>query len=266
MIDKQRYAERFGRLIEPNEIVFDFDNREFGFEAVHLTGVRLYQAGYCFEIWYAENQKSPHIHIKKILYLDLEGEQLKEYKKLVLLKYSPKEYQEYLDLKLTAKHRIAEENKPHYKYKTEKKLLNIWNSELSNYAEQDLLKSAKQIRTYNPKSLPVSSNVNLKLMEKNCLWLRDTIQKEELNHSERTALMFLYLKSGEEGRKRLFEILSTKKHFSPTKTNYYLDYYIKQGKLFGISCKKLIEQGLCSCSDCSYFKINQKKIQNDKSN
>ena len=43
------------RPIEGNEIVFDVDNPELGFEAINFIGVNLYKEGYNFEIYYAES-------------------------------------------------------------------------------------------------------------------------------------------------------------------------------------------------------------------
>ena len=143
-MEKQQYAEQFGRWIKPNEIVFDVDDREKGFEAINFIGINLYNANYNFEIWYCEGGKSPHLHIKNICFLDLEGEQLQKYKTLFLFKYTPKEYREFLDLKVAGKHRIAEEDKTHYKYKTIKKLLNVWNEDKQNYVESDLYEKARQ--------------------------------------------------------------------------------------------------------------------------
>lgn len=135
----------FGRLIEPNEIVFDVDNREWGFHGINFTGINLANAGYKFEIWYSEGGKSPHLHTKNIYGLDgLTKEQLQKYKELFLLKYCPQEYRKYLDLQVAGKHRIAEENKPHYKYKTIKKLCGVWNEDKENFAEQELLEEAKK--------------------------------------------------------------------------------------------------------------------------
>lgn len=149
-MNKQQYAERFGRLIQDNEIVFDFDNREFGFHGINFTGINLYNSGYEFEIWYAQGQKSPHLHIKNIQGLEnLELEQLKEYKKLFMRKYSSRKYLKFLDIQLIGKHRIAKENETHYKYKTIKKLLGIWNENKENFAEQDLLKEAKLPKLLN---------------------------------------------------------------------------------------------------------------------
>lgn len=151
------------RFIEDNEIVFDLDDRERGFEAVNFCGINLYNAGYKFEIWYAEGQKSPHIHVKNILFLDLEGENLKNYKKLFLLKYTPREYKEFVDLSLCSKHLIAEENKPHFKYKTIKRFFNVWNENKENFAEQELIEIATQGNEYSP---VVNSGITNKIIQK----------------------------------------------------------------------------------------------------
>ncbi len=143
-MNKQEYAEQFGRLINDDEVVFDIDNREKGFEAVNFIGIALYNNEYRFEIWFCEGGKSPHLHIKNISGLDLKEEQLKQYKKLFIKKYTPEEYLQFLDVQICGKHRIATENQPHYKYKTIKKLLNVWNEDKQNYAEADLYEKAKQ--------------------------------------------------------------------------------------------------------------------------
>ena len=127
------------RLIEDNEIVFDVDNRDVGFEAINFIGINLFNEGYNFEIWYAENQKSPHLHIKNIPHLDeLNQEQLKKYKELFIKKYTPKEYLEFVDLKLCSNHLIAEENKLHYKYKTIKKLCGVFNEDKINFCDREI--------------------------------------------------------------------------------------------------------------------------------
>ena len=143
------------REISKDEIVFDVDNRDFGFEAINFIAINLYNSGYNFEIYYAEGQKSPHLHIKNIQGLeDLTPEQLKKYKELFLRKYCPVEYLPYLDFSLTAKHLIAEEHKPHFKYKNPKLLLNTWNEDKINYAEPELLsqtqQETQQDKPYNP--------------------------------------------------------------------------------------------------------------------
>lgn len=144
-MNKQQYLEQFGRLIKPNEIVFDFDSREWGFHGINFTGVNLARVGYKFEIWYAEGQQSPHLHVKDIFGLEgLGEEQLKKYKKLFMIKYSPREYLKYLDIQLTGKHRIAKENELHYKYNTIKKLCDVWNEDKENFTDPDLFEEAKK--------------------------------------------------------------------------------------------------------------------------
>ena len=142
-MDKQEYAQQFGRIIYDNEIVFDADDREKGFEAINFIGINLYNAGYKFEIWYAQGQKSPHLHVKGIKFLDLEGEQLMNFKKLFLKKYAG-DYLGIIDIKLTGRHRIAEENKPHYKYNTIKKLQAVWNEGKENYSDPDMIVDAQK--------------------------------------------------------------------------------------------------------------------------
>lgn len=144
-MNNQHYVEQFGRLIKQNEIVFDFDSRDFGFHGINFTGINLVRAGYKFEIWYAEGQQSPHLHIKNISGLEgLEQEQLRKFKKLFMRKYTPKKYLQFLDIQLTGKHRIAKENELHYKYNTIKKLCGIWNEDKENFAESELIEEAKQ--------------------------------------------------------------------------------------------------------------------------
>lgn len=133
------------RHIQDNEIVLECDNREKGFEGINFIGINLYKAEYKFEVWYAEGQKSPHIHIKDIRFLNLEGKELKKYKELFMNKYTPREYIPFSDKTLCQnKHLIAEENKPHFKYKTIKKLLSVFNEGKENFAEPDLIELSRQ--------------------------------------------------------------------------------------------------------------------------
>ncbi len=249
------------RQIEKNEIVFDIDNRKVGLEAINFIGVNLYYAGYNFEIWYAEAQKSPHLHIKNIIGLeDLNYEQLKKYKEIFIRKYTPERYLEWVDFSLCAKHLIAKENEKHYKYNTKKELLNIWNTAKSNFAEENLIKKAKKQKEFTSAPLTKFENVKIDLMEKKCLWLQNTIKKKDLSHEERSCLMFIYLKIGEEGEKRLREIMERQEDYSEKKTNYFIERYKKQGKFYGISCRKLIEKRLCKYPECSFYKKAKRKV------
>ena len=167
--EKDRWAtEKFGRLIRDNEIVFDVDDREKGTEAINFIAINLYRDGYNFEIWYAEGQKAPHLHIKGIYYLDLRGDALRKYKELILLKYCPAQYREYLDMNMAGKHRIAEEDKPHYKYKTIKKIMNIWNRDNLNWADDDIIELAKRRRivtkSIDPNAVALKDKVPITLI------------------------------------------------------------------------------------------------------
>ena len=144
MMSKQQYAESFGRWIKPNEIVFDVDDREIGKQAPYDTSLILDALGYKFEVWFAEGQKSAHIHLEIQGLEILNDEQLKRYKLFFLLTHTPICYLEILDFNLCGKHRIAEENKPHYKYHTIKKLLSVFNENKLNYADEDLIVAAKK--------------------------------------------------------------------------------------------------------------------------
>jgi hypothetical protein len=135
------------RHIETDEVIFDIDNREnHGKLCFIQTGINLVNAGYNIEIWYAEGQKQPHTHVKNIKgLLGLPKEVLKKYKQLFTEKYIPKEFWNekipdsslYLSTSL-----IAEENKPHKKYKTPKLLIQNFNQDKENVAEQELLNQA----------------------------------------------------------------------------------------------------------------------------
>ncbi len=142
----EEFPETLGRWIEPNEIIFDVDNREHGFHGINFIAINLYNDGIKFEIWFAKGGKSPHLHVKDIEGMeDLKEEQLTKYKKLFLKKYCPKEYIPYLDLQVAGRHRIATENKPHWRYKTIKELMNVWNEDKINFVDLALQEIAKSV-------------------------------------------------------------------------------------------------------------------------
>ena len=144
MMTEQEYHDlKNFRWIEKNEIVFDVDNRDVGFIAITHIACNLFNNNYGFEIYYAEGQKSPHLHLKidgltQITQID----KINRYKALFCLKYCPKKYHEELDLSFYKKRRspIARENKIHFKYGTIKKLLGIKYG--FNKIEHNLLKEA----------------------------------------------------------------------------------------------------------------------------
>jgi hypothetical protein len=134
---KQQYAEQFGRMIEQNEIVIEFDNCPLSWEAVNNTCWALVQSGYNIQLWYAQGQKCPHIHLK-----NFNVRLIPAYKKTFMKKYIPSEFQQFADFQLCSTHRIAEENKPHFKYGTEKKLIGFWNEGKENKIDLDLMQEA----------------------------------------------------------------------------------------------------------------------------
>ena len=152
------------RQIEDNEIVFDVDNRGVGFKAINFIAINLFKNGYKFEIYYAEGQKSPHLHIKGICNLELGKEQLRKYKELVLKKYTPKEYLDSVDFSLCPKHLVAEENKPHFKYKTIKKLLSTFNKDKDNFAEEKLIERVKKVK--ERKTCQEGSGITAQIIQK----------------------------------------------------------------------------------------------------
>jgi hypothetical protein len=135
------------RWIEPNEIVFDVDNRDIGFLAINAIAYSLNKDGYAFEIYYAKGQKSPHLH------LWFEKELDNNFKMNFCLLHCPSKYHEWLDVSFYEKENslIAEENKTHFKYNEKKKLLLEVNNgqfqlnEIKNIPQQNMLTSPVKI-------------------------------------------------------------------------------------------------------------------------
>lgn len=127
------------REIERNEVVFDVDNREIGFQAINEIAVRLSKEGYKFMIYYAKGQKSPHLHLKEIPKLDLlNREQLKKYKEMMLVKYTPEYALAFVDKSLCGVHCVACEEMPHFKYETEKRLIGVYNENNQNFRDEEI--------------------------------------------------------------------------------------------------------------------------------
>lgn len=137
---KNEYAEKYGRWIKDNEIVIeDLDEPELMNVMDNLS-----DEGYNLEYWKAQGQKSGHIHIKNIEGLDsLNKDELAKYKELFVKKYILELFYDDVDFQLCYKHRIAKENKIHYKYGTKKLLIKTTNKENKNKCEDDLVKQAK---------------------------------------------------------------------------------------------------------------------------
>lgn len=139
-MNKQKYAMRFGRWIEDDEIVIE----DLPEKTLFKIADKMASVGYSLEYWKADKQETGHLHIKDIKFPEkLEKQELKQYKKQVIEKYMP--YGITPDMQLIGKHRIAEENQPHYKAYGIKKLIKKWNGEKINYCEQELYFKAKRL-------------------------------------------------------------------------------------------------------------------------
>lgn len=142
------------REIAFNEIIWDIDNGELGAEGIKAVANNLTEADYRFEVYYAEGQRSPHLHIKNIPGLEkCSNEQLKVYKNEILKKYCPVKYLPFLDFNLKL---ISEENKPHFKYKTVMNLLYTSNDKNQNFCEIDILE--KTLDKIKDESKPIVKN------------------------------------------------------------------------------------------------------------
>lgn len=164
------------RMIEPDEIVIDCDNKEgLGDRGVLRMCLLLSEYGdYRIELYRADGQKSYHAHIKNIpLIADLTLEQNKKYKELLLQKVISEIRKiteapelDNIDFSLCSRHAIAEENKLHYKYGTIKKLIHISNPECENHIDREIYEQALQIKDKKLEGIEgetLSSKINAKL-------------------------------------------------------------------------------------------------------
>ncbi len=139
---KNKWEEKFGRWIRDDEIVIeDLEEKDILSIAEEMGGI-----GYNLEYWKAEKQKSGHLHIKNIKFPEkgkLTKKELQRYKELVIRKYVPKPLQSKVDFQVTHRHRIAEENKEHYKGYGKKVLVKRWNEKNINFCEEDLYFKSK---------------------------------------------------------------------------------------------------------------------------
>lgn len=145
-MNKEDYlTNKYGRYILPDEIVIEFDDPCPDFDiAMYDTISRLLYAGYNMELWNAMGMKCMHLHIKNIYGLDkLDDKIRRRYKELFIKNYVDNEFFQYVDLALCGKHRIAEENKPHWKYGTEKKQVAHYNEHMFNNMEDHIVRRAE---------------------------------------------------------------------------------------------------------------------------
>jgi len=151
-VNKEEYlTDKYGRYIFLDEIVIEFDNYSETEIAIYDTVSRIVYAGYNLEHWWYEKPEKPdkthnghHLHLKNIYGLDkLDDKVRRRYKELFLKNYVDNEFFQYADLALCGKHRIAEENKPHWKYGTEKKLIAHYNTLKTNSIEDHIVRRAE---------------------------------------------------------------------------------------------------------------------------
>lgn len=90
----------------------------------------------------------------------------------------------------------------------------------------------------------VIENPLIKRMEENCKAIASMIIKRELNHKERTALLFCYMKLGKEGEDRLRDILKQQLNYRYSITEKQLNGYRNKEK-YGIRCETLLDWGVC---------------------
>jgi len=137
------------RPIARDEVVLDCDIRGEGDLGILRIGQMFSLDGYKIEIYKAEGQKSYHGHIKNIPHIaELPKEQNKLYKELLIKKYMTlvtemlgfePEGLSKVDFTLCIPdHLVAEENKPHFKYKTEKKLIAVVNENYQNFCDSSI--------------------------------------------------------------------------------------------------------------------------------
>jgi len=139
---KEEYAAQFGRWVELNELVIEDLSEDILFSIADNMSFK----GYTLEYWKAEKQKSGHLQIKNIqLPESLVEEHVLKYKELVMKKYIPEKFWHDADwcFVKAKRHRIAEENKPHFKGYGVKVLIQQWGSNATNPCERDLLAKAK---------------------------------------------------------------------------------------------------------------------------
>lgn len=145
-MNKEEYLQdKYGRWILPDEVLIEFDAPCPDYDiAMYDVIQRLIYAGYNMELWNADGMKCPHLHIKNINGLEkLDDNIRRRYKELVLKNYVGAEFFPYVDISLCGKHRIAEENKPHWKYNTIKKLIAQYNMCKINGIEDHIVRRAE---------------------------------------------------------------------------------------------------------------------------
>lgn len=85
--------------------------------------------------------------------------------------------------------------------------------------------------------------------------------KENLNHIERTTLLFIYMRFGKKGEERLLEILKQQRNYKESICRRNIEDYKKKKEHPMISCGKLVEWRICneSFNDCHKYQITKEE-------
>lgn len=85
-------------------------------------------------------------------------------------------------------------------------------------------------------------NIDLYKLETGCNVVKQLIQKKDLNHVERSILLFLYSPFKENGIERLKQILQQQNNYNKSITERQINSYLNKNKTNGISCSKIREK------------------------
>lgn len=169
--DKETWKqEKFGRLIEPNEIIIeDLDEQD-----LLSTAFKMAKVGYNVEYWKSPKQDSGHLHIKGIVFPNepkLNHYQLNRYKELIIKKYVRADLLDSVDwnfynrAKGKEPHRIAAEGEEHPKGYGIKSLVKEWNEGKTNFCEKEVFFSIFE-QKHDSRGKPIEvSNLDLKTYE-----------------------------------------------------------------------------------------------------
>ena len=138
--------EDFGRIIEKNEIIIEDISEE---DILMVAGKMEKQGNYSLEYWKAPRQTSGHLHIKNIkIPNDATIKLASKYKELIIKKYVNENLWEKVDWNFynrredAEQHRIATENKEHYKGYGIKTLIKTWGENKENPFEEKVWNQA----------------------------------------------------------------------------------------------------------------------------
>lgn len=163
-MNKQQYAEQFGRWRAENEIVIEFEDNVVKkltpevWEAASDTGLNFVKAGFKVEIRHAEGSKSIYILLKGFD-KSISGAEAKA----LVLEYVRPEFQHLIDFSFFAsRHRLPREDETHRKYGTPFALLGKWNEDKQNVFPEDVL-VIKQEQKREVKGSGITAQIILKV-------------------------------------------------------------------------------------------------------